>query len=86
MIPPAGIFQRMKRNDFPTEQHVRNYFVILKGFFGTHRAAAEYLGISYSRYNDWRWGTSTVPNKFRRLLQLAVTQIQNTPEPKQEAS
>jgi len=64
------------KSDFPTKQTLDNYFVILREHFGTHRAAAEYLGVSYSRYNEWRWGRDPIPKKFRRLLELAVQGVQ----------
>lgn len=62
------------KTGFPTIKVCGNYFSILRGFFGSHVAASEYLGVSYSRYNQWRWG-APIPAKDRRLLELAVWRI-----------
>jgi hypothetical protein len=47
-------------------------FEILKGRHGTHKAAADYLEVSYSRYNDWRWHPEKMPGRARKLVELAA--------------
>ena len=47
-------------------------FDILRKRFGTHKAAAKWLGISYTRYNEWRWKPDDMPEYSRRLIELAV--------------
>lgn len=50
----------------------RNIFELLKQHAGSHKAAAKYIGLSYTRYNEWRWRPETIPAPGRRLLELAV--------------
>lgn len=47
-------------------------FKILKKRFKTHKRAAAYLGISYSRYCAWRWHPECMPKYAQKLIELAV--------------
>lgn len=65
-------------NDFLSKDELAKTFDALRGFFGSHKAAAEYLGVSYCQYNKWRYN-GIVPLRSRRLLELAAMQVaQNT--------
>lgn len=47
-------------------------FITLKRRYKTHRAAAKALGVSYSRYNDWRWRPDEMPLSMQRYVELVV--------------
>jgi hypothetical protein len=46
------------------------FFDKLKDKFGTHAAVAKQLGVSYTRYNEWRWRPECIPESSRRYLEL----------------
>jgi hypothetical protein len=46
-------------------------FIQLKRQFRTHKRACEVLGVSYSRYNEWRAG-QTIPLAMQKYLELVV--------------
>lgn len=46
------------------------FFDKLKDEFGTHLAVANQLGVSYTRYNEWRWRPECIPESSRRYLEL----------------
>ena len=50
-------------------------FDILKRHAKTHKAAAKLIGLSYTRYNEWRWNPSKIPEYGIKLLELTVEQI-----------
>lgn len=54
---------------------MENMFDTLKGKFKTHKAAAAYLGVSYSRYNDWRWAPELMPRRARRMMEMAAAMV-----------
>ena len=45
-------------------------FERLERHFGSHKAAAKALAISYTRYNEWRWRPNEIPEPMRRYLSL----------------
>ena len=51
---------------------IKEIFEFLREHEGSHKAAAKYIGMSYTRYNEWRWNSDNIPNGGRRLLELAV--------------
>ena len=55
----------------------KNVFEILKKHNGTHKKAAESIGLSYTRYNEWRWRPKEIPEYGKKLLQLTVDKIQD---------
>jgi hypothetical protein len=54
---------------------MKNPFDILKKKFRTHKAAAGYLGVSYSRYNDWRWAPDKMPRRAQRMVEMAASMV-----------
>jgi len=50
-------------------------FDILKTHAKTHKEAAKLIGLSYTRYNEWRWDPSKIPEYGKKLLELTVDQI-----------
>jgi hypothetical protein len=54
---------------------MENLFDTLKTKFKTHKAAAAYLGVSYSRYNDWRWEPARMPKRARRMMEMAAEMV-----------
>jgi hypothetical protein len=54
----------------------KELFNKLKENFGTHKKAAEFIGLSYTRYNEWRWNPDVVPAYGIKLLELAVESVQ----------
>lgn len=54
-------------------------FEILKEHNGTHKKAAASIGLSYTRYNEWRWDPIQIPAYGKKLLQLAVEKLLNPP-------
>jgi len=55
---------------------IKNIFQLLKEHTGSHKAAARFIGMSYTRYNEWRWRPESIPTPGRRLLELVVKDIQ----------
>ena len=51
---------------------MKKQFDILKEKFGTHKAAAAAIGVSYTRYNEWRWRPDEMPSAARKLVELAA--------------
>lgn len=51
---------------------IKAIFQLLKDHAGSHKAAAKYIGMSYTRYNEWRWNPDSIPGPGRRLLELAA--------------
>jgi len=54
-------------------------FERLREFYGSHRAAAKALGVSYTRYNEWRWRTDKMPERAKNHVTLAARQIETRP-------
>jgi len=55
---------------------IKEIFEFLRKHEGSHKAAAKYIGMSYTRYNEWRYGDpDNIPNGGRRLLELAVDSL-----------
>lgn len=52
-------------------------FEILRKHNGTHKKAAASIGLSYTRYNEWRWKPSKIPKYGKKLLQLATDKLMN---------
>lgn len=52
-----------------------NTFDILKKHAKTHKEAAKLIGLSYTRYNEWRWNPSKIPEYGKELLRLKVEEI-----------
>jgi hypothetical protein len=50
----------------------KQVFDRLKKLHGTHKQAAKELGVSYSRYNEWRWDPECIPEAMRKYLDLAL--------------
>lgn len=50
-------------------------FELLKQYFGTHKKAAKELGVSYTRYNEWRWRPNEMPGYAKKLVELASEKI-----------
>jgi hypothetical protein len=50
-------------------------FKALKNHFRTHKAAAAYLGVSYTRYNEWRWRPKEIPLPMQNYLRLVVSNL-----------
>lgn len=57
-----------------------NDFEKLKNFYGSYKKTAEEIGISYTRYNQWRWDPSIMPKYARKLIELAVLNIKSNCE------
>jgi len=51
---------------------MEKYFEFLRDRFKSHKAAAKYLGISYTRYNEWRWRPDEMPEYSKRLVEFGV--------------
>jgi len=49
---------------------IQKVFERLQRHFGSHKAAAKALAISYTRYNEWRWRPDEIPEAMRRYLIL----------------
>lgn len=49
---------------------IQEVFERLQRQFGSHKAAAKALAISYTRYNEWRWRPDEIPEAMRRYLIL----------------
>jgi len=45
-------------------------FEKLKIVFGTHKAAAKAIGVSYTRYNEWRWRPDDMPDRAKEYVRL----------------
>jgi hypothetical protein len=56
---------------------MKKHFEALKARFGTHKAAAKAIGVSYSRYCQWRWCPDKMPERSRKLVELAAEQPAN---------
>ena len=50
-------------------------FEKLRLYFGNHKAAAKGIGVSYSRYNDWRAYPEKMPQRAVRQIEYAVEAI-----------
>ena len=62
---------------FVTIISMKTKFEILKQIYGTHKAAAKELGVSYTRYNQWRWDPEKMPTYSKKLVELAVEVIRH---------
>jgi hypothetical protein len=54
---------------------IKNMFQLLKEHTGSHKAAARFIGMSYTRYNEWRYKPQEIPAPGLRLLEFAVKSI-----------
>jgi len=54
---------------------MEKYFEFLKQHFGSHKRAAKYLGISYTRYNEWRWRPDDMPEYSKRLVKFGAQSL-----------
>lgn len=52
-----------------------NPFAVFKCKFGSHKAAAAFLGVSYTRYNEWRWQPDKAPGRVIRMLEIIAEMI-----------
>jgi hypothetical protein len=59
---------------------MRSTFDRLRAKLGSHKAAASYLRVSYTRYNEWRWRPEIVPPQGRRLMELALFRLEHRPK------
>ena len=59
-----------------SESDLQEIFKLLREFAGTHKAAAKHIGMSYTRYNEWRYRPQDIPPAGCRLLELAAKEIQ----------
>lgn len=57
---------------------MKNPFDQLKKHYRSHKSAAKALGVSYSRYNDWRWAPDKMPRRARTLVELAAAAIETS--------
>jgi hypothetical protein len=53
-------------------------FDTLKKHFGSHKAAARYLGISYNRYNEWRGDPDKMPSYSQKLVEYGVKALSDS--------
>lgn len=60
------------------ETTMKKIFEALKSHFGTHKAAAAHLGVSYTRYNEWRWRPEEIPLPMQNYLRLVVSGLPST--------
>jgi len=51
---------------------MEKYFEKLKSYYGTHKAAAAALCVSYTQYNEWRWRPDKMPTRSKLLVELAA--------------
>ena len=50
---------------------------ILRNYFGSYRASADYLGVSKDRYYQWKRNPESIPPQGKRLIELAVESVGN---------
>jgi hypothetical protein len=66
-----------------------NIFKALRDHTGSHKKAAELIGLSYTRYNEWRWQPDRIPEYGKKLLELTFSRINSehktAPAPKVDA-
>lgn len=53
-------------------EEMRHNYNVLRNHFGSHTKVAEWLGLSYNRYNEIRWRPDQAPRYQIRLIELAV--------------
>jgi len=51
---------------------MKNEIEILRQRHGTHKAVSVFLGVSYTRYNEWRWEPEKMPAYAKKLIELAA--------------
>ena len=56
----------------------QNVFEKHKHHFGSHKAVAKAIGLSYTRYNEWRWRPAGIPEYGKILLQLTLSKAEAT--------
>jgi hypothetical protein len=58
-----------------SKSDLQEIFELLKKHTKSHKASAKYIGLSYSRYCEWRWRPEQIPAAGHRLLEFAVKSI-----------
>ncbi len=54
---------------------MKKLFEQLKQFYGSHKAAARAVDVSYTRYNEWRWHPDKMPERAKNHIKLAAKAI-----------
>lgn len=54
---------------------MKKLFEQLKLHFGSYKASAKFIGVSYSRYNEWRADPDAMPLHAKRLVELAIESL-----------
>lgn len=47
-----------------------NIFKELRDIYGSHKAASRAIGVSYTRYNEWRWRPEDMPERAKKHVRL----------------
>ena len=58
----------------------KTIFEILRKHFKTHKEVARQIGLSYTRYNEWRWNPEQIPDYGKKLLELTLEKIDQEPK------
>lgn len=56
-------------------ENIQTSFIVLKNVFGTHGAAAKYLGLSRDHYCALRNGRVPIPRRTAELIILKARQV-----------
>lgn len=58
-----------------SKSDLQKIFELLKKHTKSYKASAKYIGLSYSRFCEWRWHPEQIPAAGHRLLEFAAKSI-----------